>query len=81
VERDDAPGKLNRTAEYIRTYAPGSWDGSTVTGGPSALLHCDFGIFVREGRGRRLHLIKLNPAGPDAAEGDGVYATLYPVSW
>ena len=81
VEHDDSVNKLNRTAEYVRTYAPSSWDGAAPTAGPSSLLYSEGGMFVREGKGRRLHVIRLAPASSDTSQGDGLYATLYPLSW
>lgn len=81
LEHDDAVTKMNTTAEYIKTYAPASWDSAALTAGASTLLHVEGGAHVREGRGRRLYLIKQSPSSPDSTASDGVFAVLWPLSW
>ncbi|MBI5533913.1 MAG: hypothetical protein HY898_14420 [Deltaproteobacteria bacterium] len=81
LQQDDAFAKTNATVMYLKTYAPSSWDGANVTTGPSTILHSQGGVFVRESKNRRLYAVRLAPMAPDTTPGDGMYATLYPVSW
>ncbi len=82
LEHDDTVNKGNSTSQYVKTYAPSNWDGANVTAGPSTILHTQGGMFVREGKKRQLHVVHFSAVGlGGAVSGDGVYATLYPVSW
>jgi hypothetical protein len=81
LERDDAVGKGNTTIQYLKTYAPSTWDGANVTAGPSTIMHSEGGVYVRESKNRKLQVVRLAAGTPDAVPGDGMVATLYPVSW
>lgn len=82
LEHDDAVSKGNSTIQYVKSYAPSNWDGANVTAGPSTIMHSQGGMFVRENKKRQLHIIQLAAVGVGGANsGDGIYATLHPVSW
>ncbi len=81
VERSDGIPRQNRTNEYILKYAPSSWDGASRSAGASTVLHSSGGILVREGKNRSLLVIRLSPQSAGSMPGDGLYATLWPLSW
>jgi len=82
LEHDDTVNKGNSTIQYVKSYAPSNWDGANVTTGPSTILYSQGGIYVRESKKRQLQIIQLAAVGVGGAStGDGIYATLHPVSW
>jgi hypothetical protein len=81
LKRDDAVTKRSQTANYVLDYTPSNWDSSAETKGNSIILHVGGGAFVRQGKARTLHLVKVDVARPGATSTDGMFANLYPISW
>lgn len=81
LERDDAFNKRNQTANHVLEYVPSNWDSAAKTDGTSTILHIGSGTFVRQGEGRSLYLVRVDPAKPGASSTDGVFVRMFPMSW
>lgn len=83
LERDGAvDNRTNQTAQYIEKYNPVDWHAAAPTKGPSKLLYLGAGAYVRQRADQRtLELVQIEPAKPGAKTADGLFVTLYPLSW
>lgn len=81
LQRDDSISKRNTTANFILTYTSNNWDSAAPTDGASTILHIAGGTYVREGKGRSLHVINIEAARPGSTSIDGTMVQLYPISW
>jgi hypothetical protein len=67
---------VNYVGEFSSTTAPGG----VATAGPSARLISEENVYLRQGAGRRVLMVRT-ATGPSAVPGDGTYAELWATTW
>jgi hypothetical protein len=69
----------NPSVKYVREFSSTTDRGAVATAGASARLISDDAVYLRQGAGRKVLMVRI-PTGT-AASGDGTYAELWATTW
>jgi hypothetical protein len=70
----------NPSVKYVREFSSGTEQGAVATVGPSARLIAEENVYLRQGAGRKVLMVRT-ATGPSGAAGDGTYAELWATTW
>ena len=79
VKSNSAVSRRNRAQPVAVEFTPAEQDGASKTQGASIVTFTQHKAYVRQA-GRTVYYVRVS-ADPAAANGEGTYAELWPVSW
>jgi hypothetical protein len=79
LSRADVVGRTNQALPYVKSFTPAGDRGVVATSGASVRLISDETVYVRQGSGQKVLLVRPRTGG--GAPGDGTYAELWLAAW